>query len=116
MCTYKHSTNCDIGLFYFHFPFLLSLHPSSSSSSSAEPTDTGRYGVMATNAAGRAESLADVMVTPLIMDKAPITHTITFTDVTDEAKVCVWLGSDTPGGTVREGGRVSQCEGDMTTV
>lgn len=57
--------------------------------SSAEPTDSGRYGVLATNAAGRAESLADVMVTPLIMDKAPITTKVTFTDITDEAKVCI---------------------------
>ena len=56
---------------------------------SAEPGDSGRYGVLATNAAGRAESLADVMVTPLILDKAPTSHKITFTDISDEAKVCV---------------------------
>lgn len=53
----------------------------------AEPGDSGRYGVMATNAAGRAESLADVMVTPLVMEKAPPTHKITFTDISDDAKV-----------------------------
>ncbi|KAG0730308.1 Titin [Chionoecetes opilio] len=52
----------------------------------AEPGDSGRYGVLATNHAGRAESLADVMVTPLIMDKAPATHKITFTDITDDTK------------------------------
>ncbi|XP_063883939.1 titin-like isoform X4 [Scylla paramamosain] len=52
----------------------------------AEPGDSGRYGVMATNAAGRAESLADVMVTPLVMDKAPPTHKIAFTDISDDAK------------------------------
>ncbi|MPC14700.1 Myopalladin [Portunus trituberculatus] len=52
----------------------------------AEPRDSGRYGVMATNAAGRAESLADVMVTPLVMEKAPATHKITFTDTSDNAK------------------------------
>lgn len=64
-------------------------HLLSPCSPSAEPGDSGRYGVLATNAAGRSESLADVMVTPLIMDKAPMTHKIAFTDVTDEAKVCV---------------------------
>lgn len=53
----------------------------------AEPGDSGRYGVMATNAAGRAESLADVMVTPLVMDKAPPTHKIIFTDISDDAKM-----------------------------
>lgn len=52
-----------------------------------EPEDLGRYGVIASNAAGRAESLADVMVTQLIMDKAPPTHKVMFTDVTDEARV-----------------------------
>nr|XP_053632755.1 LOW QUALITY PROTEIN: titin-like [Cherax quadricarinatus] len=52
----------------------------------AEPGDSGRYGVIASNPAGRAESLADVMVTQLILDKAPPTHRMMFTDVTDEAK------------------------------
>ncbi|KAK8746901.1 hypothetical protein OTU49_016887 [Cherax quadricarinatus] len=53
----------------------------------AEPGDSGRYGVIASNPAGRAESLADVMVTQLILDKAPPTHRMMFTDVTDEAKM-----------------------------
>jgi len=34
-------------------------------------TDSGRYGVVAGNPAGRAECLADVMVTELIMQQAP---------------------------------------------
>ncbi|XP_042205940.1 titin-like isoform X2 [Homarus americanus] len=52
----------------------------------AEPGDSGRYGVIASNPAGRAESLADVMVTQLILDKAPPSHRIMFTDISDEAK------------------------------
>ncbi|KAK4306760.1 hypothetical protein Pmani_021420 [Petrolisthes manimaculis] len=54
--------------------------------SQAEPGDSGRYGVIASNSAGRAESLADVMVTQLILDKAPPTHKVMFTDITDEAR------------------------------
>lgn len=46
--------------------------------------------MIASNPAGRAESLADVMVTQLILDKAPPSHRIIFADVTDETKVCDW--------------------------
>ncbi|XP_037781353.1 LOW QUALITY PROTEIN: titin-like [Penaeus monodon] len=52
----------------------------------AQLDDSGRYGAIATNPAGRAETLADVMVTQLIMDESPQTHKIVFTDVTDETK------------------------------
>lgn len=64
------------GLFYWITKF-----------STAQLDDSGRYGAIATNPAGRAETLADVMVTQLIMDESPQTHKIVFTDVTDETKV-----------------------------
>ncbi|XP_042876868.1 titin-like isoform X4 [Penaeus japonicus] len=52
----------------------------------AQLDDSGRYGAIATNPAGRAETLADVMVTQLIIDETPQSHKIVFTDVTDETK------------------------------
>ncbi|XP_069984239.1 titin isoform X5 [Penaeus vannamei] len=52
----------------------------------AQLDDSGRYGAIATNPAGRAETLADVMVTQLIIDETSQTHKIVFTDVTDETK------------------------------
>nr|XP_027227569.1 titin-like isoform X2 [Penaeus vannamei] len=53
----------------------------------AQLDDSGRYGAIATNPAGRAETLADVMVTQLIIDETSQTHKIVFTDVTDETKM-----------------------------
>merc|ERR1712106_100017 len=51
--------------------------------------DVGRYGASATNSAGRAESLADVLVTTVapVMDKSPQHQRMFFSDVTDDARM-----------------------------
>ena len=55
----------------------------------ADLSDSGRYGVLANNPAGRAECLADVMVTELIMQQAPPqAQRLAFSDVSQHtAKV-----------------------------
>lgn len=52
---------------------------------SAKESDSGRYGVTASNGAGRAECLADVMVTNLLISEP--TKTIVFTDISDDSRV-----------------------------
>ncbi|XP_068215232.1 uncharacterized protein [Palaemon carinicauda] len=49
--------------------------------------DSGRYSAIASNSAGRAESLADVRVMQVVKEPPPTsTHTIIFTDTVDESK------------------------------
>ncbi|KAK7027933.1 hypothetical protein SK128_020283 [Halocaridina rubra] len=49
-------------------------------------SDSGRYSAVASNPAGRAESLADVRVTQPVMQPPSESHTIIFTDTLDETK------------------------------
>ncbi|XP_066957162.1 uncharacterized protein [Macrobrachium rosenbergii] len=54
----------------------------------ASSEDSGRYSAIASNSAGRAESLADVRVMQVVKEPPTTsTHTIIFTDTVDESKM-----------------------------